>query len=372
MKQYVKIFPSGESKTTRFRPLFQQGERERAYAGENPDVLVDGKWWNSVNGGELIVNGTFDTDTSGWTAGALSGATSSVLSLDNGQLKVTNVGATYGYAYQAIPTIIGLAYTITFGRIAGTATASLVRFGSTAEGYDYFEGGSYNSNGESVSFVATSNSVYITLGNVNENGATSYFDNISVYETEIIPDTEYPTQFSYMAKDDKLATFLIEDGQPVDITYDYDSPSIVQNVIQAKDMVVVDKLKINNTEWLNDGVDYDDPDAIGANPVAKIYPDGTIVGSTDNGEYVKYPNGELECYNDLLPIIATNDFIYLPTAFVDTEYVALLSHSSAANIIITPQLGKTDNAFQVRVIDVDNIFVSTALAQYIAKGRWKA
>lgn len=42
-----------------------------------------------------------------------------------------------------------------------------------------------------------------------------------------------------------------------------------------------------------DGVDYVDPDAIGANATAKIYPDGSIVGQTDNGSYTKWPNGEL-------------------------------------------------------------------------------
>ena len=44
-----------------------------------------------------------------------------------------------------------------------------------------------------------------------------------------------------------------------------------------------------------EGVDYTDPDAVGTNPTAKLYPDGTIVGSTDNGNYTKYPNGDLVC-----------------------------------------------------------------------------
>jgi hypothetical protein len=44
------------------------------------------------------------------------------------------------------------------------------------------------------------------------------------------------------------------------------------------------------------GVTYTDTGAVGSNPTAKIYPDGTIVGSTDNGSYVKYPNGILECW----------------------------------------------------------------------------
>ncbi len=43
------------------------------------------------------------------------------------------------------------------------------------------------------------------------------------------------------------------------------------------------------------GVTYTDPDAVGASPTAKIYPDGTVVGSTANGKYTKYPNGDLEC-----------------------------------------------------------------------------
>jgi|2_EtaG_2_1085320.scaffolds.fasta_scaffold139046_1 hypothetical protein len=56
------------------------------------------------------------------------------------------------------------------------------------------------------------------------------------------------------------------------------------------------------------GVTYTDSDAVGANPTAKIYPDGTVVGSTDNGSYVKYPNGVLECWfiNTSLTTTATS------------------------------------------------------------------
>jgi len=38
------------------------------------------------------------------------------------------------------------------------------------------------------------------------------------------------------------------------------------------------------------GASYVDPDAIGANPSATLYPNGVIVGSTDNGTYVKFPD----------------------------------------------------------------------------------
>jgi hypothetical protein len=57
---------------------------------------------------------------------------------------------------------------------------------------------------------------------------------------------------------------------------------------QVKDLV----LRVNE-DW--DGKPYTDPDAVGTNPTATIYPDGSIVGSTDNGSYTKYPNGDLVC-----------------------------------------------------------------------------
>lgn len=55
--------------------------------------------------------------------------------------------------------------------------------------------------------------------------------------------------------------------------------------------LVTSQVQTEGQDW--DGITYIDPDAIGANPQAKIYPDGTIIGSTDYGEYTKYPNGDL-------------------------------------------------------------------------------
>ena len=46
----------------------------------------------------------------------------------------------------------------------------------------------------------------------------------------------------------------------------------------------------------DEGVAYTDLLAVGANPTAKIYRDGTVIGSTDNGSYVRWANGELKVY----------------------------------------------------------------------------
>lgn len=47
-----------------------------------------------------------------------------------------------------------------------------------------------------------------------------------------------------------------------------------------------------NLNW--DGVAITHKYAVGANPTAKLYPDGSIIGETDNGHYKYHPNGTLE------------------------------------------------------------------------------
>ena len=73
---------------------------------------------------------------------------------------------------------------------------------------------------------------------------------------------------------------------------------IADGTITNADMATkpVEATSVTNTAGQNwSGVTYTDPNAVGANPTAKIYPDGSVVGSTDNGDYTKYPNGDLVC-----------------------------------------------------------------------------
>ncbi len=79
------------------------------------------------------------------------------------------------------------------------------------------------------------------------------------------------------------------------------------------------------------GIVYIDPDAVGANPTAKIYPDGSIVGSTDNGSYTKYPNGYLECRNSNLSTVymaqnaTTSGHWVYPCAFSAQPKIAIFA-----------------------------------------------
>lgn len=97
---------------------------------------------------------------------------------------------------------------------------------------------------------------------------------------------------------------------PFSVNYVDDIPQHINPVELAErnfSTISVDKII-----WNNDGISYEDEDAIGANPEAIIYPDGSIIGSTDYGSYTKWPNGRLECVisdSTLLPIEPTESLI---------------------------------------------------------------
>lgn len=130
------------------RGLHALREAARINSYTNPgDVL------SALSRAELVTNGTFDTDTTGWTAG------NSTLSVVAGRLRVTKtVAGVAGSAEQTIPVVAGQVYTLTGTTIGGTAPAR-IRVGSTLHGAEYGEIG--NNATDSITFTATGTSVYI-------------------------------------------------------------------------------------------------------------------------------------------------------------------------------------------------------------------
>jgi len=127
-----------------------------------------------VGSGELVTNGTFTTDTSGWTAG-----NSPTVSVSAGSVSITNNGATNGIIYQAIPTIVGKTYRVSADIVFGGGYARV----ETSVAVPTSVGGAainVNASGAySFSFVAAATTTYIVAGNRNDSGATNAFDNIS-------------------------------------------------------------------------------------------------------------------------------------------------------------------------------------------------
>jgi hypothetical protein len=138
-------------------------------------------------GSELVTNGTFDSDVSGWTTGSL---VFGVPSLTNVSSRARISGtATNGFPYfaQSFSTTSGKSYRLSVDYFAGTASGYLFRIGTTPEGFDILNGsvasGSPNNRTIEVVFTATSSTTHITFGvGISPAGTYNEWDNISVRE----------------------------------------------------------------------------------------------------------------------------------------------------------------------------------------------
>jgi trimeric autotransporter adhesin len=128
-----------------------------------------------VTGSELVTNGTFDSDISGWTA--VNGSIAHDTGGDGGRLKLTTT-STFGYAYQAITLEAGKTYTATVDIDLNTTNQAFLMIGTSAGNND-IAGPYVVSDGTlSATFTATQTSNYITLK--QNSVGIAFYDNISV------------------------------------------------------------------------------------------------------------------------------------------------------------------------------------------------
>jgi hypothetical protein len=133
-----------------------------------------------TSGENLLTNGTFDSDTSGWTAGQ--GGT---LAVASNRLEITNGGGGQsGLAYASFPTEIGTKYAIRIDNFDGTSGTNIIRVGN-AIGATGFLNLTNVADGTttSVEFEATATETFITIytGSITA-GQTALFDNIYAWE----------------------------------------------------------------------------------------------------------------------------------------------------------------------------------------------
>lgn len=147
-----------------------------ATAVDHPVGLMLDKSQGLALGAELISNGTFDTSTTGWTA------TGSSISIDAGRLRIST-NSTFGRASQAITTVVGRSYRLTFTVTNGDATGCFLFVGTSddlaAQNYD--SGAKANGTHYAV-FVATATTTYIKPVVGTGSSLFAFFDNISVRE----------------------------------------------------------------------------------------------------------------------------------------------------------------------------------------------
>jgi hypothetical protein len=175
-------------------------------------------------GSELVTNGTFDTDVSGWAGG------NATLSAVSASLRVTNDSSNYGYSYQAISTVIGKTYAVSVTR--GSTTSGAVpslRVGTSIAGFQnkiilVSSAGDYT-----AVFVATSTTTYISvLVGSNVAGQYTEFDNVSV--KEVLFDQGDLTLFNHPADiprieydaDGNVLGLLVEESRTNLVTHSED------------------------------------------------------------------------------------------------------------------------------------------------------
>ena len=125
-------------------------------------------------GSELVTNGTFDSDTSGWAAN------NSSLSAVSGRLRLTQQGAGLGFAQTTFATVVGKVYRLAWDYVAGTAPTPTTRVATSTLGSDI---ASTASTDASITFVAQSTTTYVNFRMATTtDGLYSEFDNISVKE----------------------------------------------------------------------------------------------------------------------------------------------------------------------------------------------
>jgi hypothetical protein len=124
--------------------------------------------------GELVTNGDFPTDTTGWTA------VGSTLSVVSAALRITSDAGGYGQARQTLTTVAGKTYTLTLDSVAASGWAVYVEVGSTYGGSQLLAASWITTGSKSFMFTAASATSYLKLQSSGSAGSTADFDNVSV------------------------------------------------------------------------------------------------------------------------------------------------------------------------------------------------
>jgi hypothetical protein len=131
---------------------------------------------SETDGVELVTNGTFDSDVSGWTV-----TNYGVQTVSDGLLTITNSDAYSGYVYQLLTLEVGKTYIFSVELLGGNPGSLNIRLGSTLSGGEYKNISQTGSGIITFSFTPTSASCYVRVGNLyGSTGNTVIIDNISV------------------------------------------------------------------------------------------------------------------------------------------------------------------------------------------------
>jgi hypothetical protein len=146
------------------------------YGPDDPvRVMLDGS--DGAAFGETVAGWNFDSGTTGWNG------SSATISNDSGRLKILNTSTGFGLALTgAITVVVGKTYTVSAKAVLGDNTQAAINAGTSTGGSQYISKAAVNGLMSGI-FTATSNSLYLTLANGNnQNGTYNFYDDVYVKE----------------------------------------------------------------------------------------------------------------------------------------------------------------------------------------------
>lgn len=226
-----------------YEPRYLSSELVRRFAGEQPDYfdVESNKWFNTDAGTDLIINGKFDVNTSGWTAGA-----NTTLSVVNGTLKILNNTTYAGYAYTMFSTVIGKKYKLTL-TLSVNNTSNPRFYLGTAGGSGDMLILQVALGITTIEFTAVSTTTYLTLDNTNAvAGNYTQWDEITSYLLDITPTTEITESRNYL----DAIVHADANGQ---VVYVEELPKIeYKDSLQVNELNVLTGLNVNELNVLTD------------------------------------------------------------------------------------------------------------------------
>lgn len=191
-------------------------------------------------GATLVTNGTFTTNTTGWTFG-----NGGVGTINNGRLRLAyDATGTFGpNAYQSIATVVGKSYRVIGKTFAGIASSRSIRVGTAAAGSQY---GIVTDADLDLVFIATTATTFITAINPSSGAgqANTYseYDDLSLQEVILDAIDDFATNVpgivpgvGYWSR--QQATNLLLQSQAFDNASWAGSPNIIvtPNAVVAPD-----------------------------------------------------------------------------------------------------------------------------------------
>ena len=231
---------------------------------------------------ELVTNGDFSNGTTGWNSAIYN----SELSIDNGQLKITNTSSR-ARAIQGITTVVGKTYKFQASFRNGDVAAGIrLKLSNTFNLDSAFYNSSLNTTTDFVTtthyFTATATTTYLGTDAQGSVGTISFLDNVSVREVDVeTPRIDYTTEIG-KAKELQKPSLLLEPQATNLVTFsnNFNQWSVAGTITRTYNYGISPDGTINSTRVVFSGVNE------------QIYIDFTSTSGVTGSIYIKGESGK--------------------------------------------------------------------------------